>query len=422
MAAVLLAVSLLAGCSGTSPDRRDASPTMFGTMASPCGPGEAHGATARGVTDTTITIGFGDDSGNPSSPGLNAEMGDAVSAMIDWCNAQGGIEGRRIIGDRHDAAITKVAAVMGEACDRDFMLVGQGWLLDEVQEPIRIECDLATVPTFAVSQRFAGAPLMVQPSPDPSDRRDAAGAFLMADRHPNEVRRAATMLGNVPEMTAEARRSVEANRRAGWEYLDCSQTYNVGGESNWTPFVQRLATCGAEVVQFFGAPGPGFEGVLAAARAIGFEPIWMQTAAFYDPNLAAWNANGLADDVFVSMTYYPFEQSDLVPAVAQYLELLRSANGAVGLLGAQAAAAFLLWAQGARTCGSNLTGECVIDALGEVTSFTAGGLQSPTDPAHGLPSSCALVLRLRGTRYEQVLPDELATQACDRSYLVSIPD
>ena len=33
--------------------------TDFGTMASPCGSGDAKGATAQGVTDTNITIGYG---------------------------------------------------------------------------------------------------------------------------------------------------------------------------------------------------------------------------------------------------------------------------------------------------------------------------------------------------------------------------
>ena len=35
-------------------------------------------------------------------------MGDAVKAMIAWCDAQGGINGRKIVGDYYDAAITNV--------------------------------------------------------------------------------------------------------------------------------------------------------------------------------------------------------------------------------------------------------------------------------------------------------------------------
>lgn len=84
-------------------------------MASPCGKGEAKGATQQGVTDTSITIGFGDDAGYPAAPGLNKEMSDAMKAMIKWCNDQGGINGRQIIGNYRDAAIMNVANVMTEA-------------------------------------------------------------------------------------------------------------------------------------------------------------------------------------------------------------------------------------------------------------------------------------------------------------------
>ncbi|HTD49370.1 MAG TPA: hypothetical protein VK771_02140, partial [Acidimicrobiia bacterium] len=69
----------------------------FGTLASPCGPGDAKGATAKGVTDTSITIGYGDDAGYASAPGLDKEMSDAIRPMIKWCDDQGGINGRKII-------------------------------------------------------------------------------------------------------------------------------------------------------------------------------------------------------------------------------------------------------------------------------------------------------------------------------------
>ena len=75
---------------------------------------------------------------------------------------------------------------------------------------------------------------------------------------------------------------------------------------------------------------------------------------------------------------------------------------------------------GYTTCGSELTGRCVIERLKEVTDYDAGGLQSATDPAANLPGTCAMVVRLRGTRYEQVLPSQTATQACDPSYRVTI--
>ena len=56
------------------------STTKFGTLPSPCGKGNATGATDKGVTNTTINVAYGDDRGFAGLPGLDQEMGDAVKA------------------------------------------------------------------------------------------------------------------------------------------------------------------------------------------------------------------------------------------------------------------------------------------------------------------------------------------------------
>jgi hypothetical protein len=98
--------------------------TKFGTLSTPCGPGSAKGATEQGVTDTSIHIGYGDDRGYSGSPGLDQEMGNAVRSFISWCNSQGGINGRKVVGDYYDAAVLNANTVMTQACKTDFMMVG----------------------------------------------------------------------------------------------------------------------------------------------------------------------------------------------------------------------------------------------------------------------------------------------------------
>ena len=106
---LVLAPSAAAASSSTSTAK-------FGTLPSPCGKGHSTGATDQGVTNSTINIAYGDDRGFSGSPGLDQEMGDAVKAMIAWCDAQGGINGRQIVGDYYDAAVTNVGSVMTQAC------------------------------------------------------------------------------------------------------------------------------------------------------------------------------------------------------------------------------------------------------------------------------------------------------------------
>ena len=99
----------------------------------PCGEGDASTASAQGVTADQITIGYGDDAGYAAAPGLNHHQSDAIKAMIQWCNDQGGINGRQIKGNYYDAKILDVNNVMQSACGEVFMLDGElhfGWTGD----------------------------------------------------------------------------------------------------------------------------------------------------------------------------------------------------------------------------------------------------------------------------------------------------
>jgi hypothetical protein len=92
----------------------------------------------RASPTTQITIGYGDDAGFSLSPGLSHETSDAIKTMIDWCNEQGGINGRQIVGNYYDAAITNVVNATTEACSQVFMLVGEAWANDVNQEETRL--------------------------------------------------------------------------------------------------------------------------------------------------------------------------------------------------------------------------------------------------------------------------------------------
>ena len=417
-----------AACGGGRSDSSDGSTnttakstsSSFGTLDTPCGTGDAKGATQQGVTDTSITIGYGDDAGYAAAPGLNKEMSDAMKAMIKWCNDQGGINGRQITGKYYDAAIMEANNRMTEACTQVFMLVGQGFSLDSVQEQTRLGCKMASVPTYSVSAAFANGPLMVQAVPNPIDKTPLAGAYQLAGLFPDAVKKAVIFTANYAATKDSTDKAKTSFPVAGWNFLDCEQTYNIGGESNWTPFVQRLKDCGAEVVFFSGSPAPNFQNVLDAAKAINFTPKWYTDSNFYDTTFAKWNTAGNADNVYVRMAFYPFEQASEHPAVQQYLDLIKASGGKTGLLGAQATTNFLLWASAAQECGSTLTSDCVMGKLKAINEWDGGGLHSNTDPGANLPPDCGMLVQLKGTEYVQVAPSTKAQMECSPKFIGSV--
>ena len=432
MVAVGIALALLAGACGSSgrgdegsvPTEEGSATTRpadgggsgFGDLESPCGPGDATGATDVGVTDATIAIGYGDDAGFPTSPGLNHEMSDAVSAMVAWCNDQGGINGRTVDASYYDAKITEVNNVWTEACPTEFFVVGQGFALDASQEAVRRQCGLPSVAGYAVSPQFANAPLKYEPLPVPADYTIGSTAAQVAELFPDEVANAAVVYANYSATIDSKDKVLSAYPQFGWTFLDCPQEYNIQGESDWKPIAQKLKDCGAEVVYFAGSPYPNFENLLTAAAQLEYDPVWVADPNAYDEGFAAWNSDGFGDRVYFRESLIPFEEADRNPATQQYLDIVEADGGDVSMLAMQSASAFLLWATASQACGSELTRQCVLDHIGEVHDWTGGGLHATADPGANLPTECGILMKLEGTGFVRVLPEEPATYDCDPAY------
>jgi ABC-type branched-subunit amino acid transport system substrate-binding protein len=395
----------------------------FGDLAWPCGPGDATGNTASdvGITEDTILIGTGDDRGYAASPGLNAEIGEAVEALAAKCNELGGINGRMIEVNNYDAAILAVNTAMTQACeDQIFMLVGQGFALDASQEEIRLGCDLATVPAYSVSAAFAHGPGMIQPVPNPADKYHTGVAAMVADLFPDEVTNAGTLYGNFSATIETKDKVLIAYPNEGWEFGP-SLEYNIGGEDDWTPFVLQLKDAGTQAVYFSGSCLPNYQAFMQAAAVNELELITALEANYYDENCANANADGAMDGSYIKMVFIPFEEADANKATQDYIDIVTGTGGGISLLGMQATSAFLLWAQAAKDCGADLTRQCILDTIATYEEWTAGGLHAPSNPASNDPVECGVLVELVGTEYVRVHPEEPGTFDCESGGIVDTP-
>ena len=398
----------------------DEEAATFGDLESPCGEGDGGPATEQGVTEDTITIGYGDDAGFPTSPGLSQETSHAIEAFIEWCNEQGGINGRQIEGKYYDAKITEVVNAVTQACSDVFMLVGQAWAFDGGQEETRIGCDLATVPTYSVSAEFANAPLMHQPVPNPVDRVPIAWAHQLAELFPDKITKASVMYADFGSIAVTKDKALEAFPEAGFEFLPCLQAYPIGGTADWRPFAQALKDCGAEIVYYIGQAFPNMQNLLDAAAQLDYRPIWITDANNYLESFAAWNTAGNGDDVYVRTAFTPFEQMESNPATQQYVETVEANGGKISQLGEQTTSAFFLWATAAKECGADLTRQCVLDELSKIDSWTGGGLHAESNPAENLPPECGMLLSLDGTEWVQEAPEEEGEFDCSPDYVAEV--
>jgi ABC-type branched-subunit amino acid transport system substrate-binding protein len=432
-AAALLGASvlLLSACGGgrSSSDSGSSNTTtkagtesgvpQFGDLASPCSPGSPSGSPDKAVDASTVTIGYGDDAGYTAAAGLGHEASDAVKAMIDWCNAQGGINGRTVVGKYYDAKITETANVMTEACAQTFMLVGQFFALPEGAEQTRIECGLPTVPGVVSGGAIAMAPLSVASYPQPIDYYNVGAAAELAKAFPNEVKKAATMLAIFPNLTDYGQRFTRTVPSVGWNFIGCDQQYPITGVSDYRPYVQKLKDCGVETV-FILDLQTGLENILDAANQLDYHPIWLDSAAAYTQDLAAWNVNGNADKVYFGNSFVPLDYTPEGSANAAYVDIVKGAGGDLSYSGQVSTSSFLLWATAAKACGDDLTRDCVMKNLKATHSWDAGGLSTEQDPGANLIDHCIQVMKLDGTKFVQWQPSETGQFACEDSWATKV--
>jgi hypothetical protein len=115
-----------ASSTGTGSTTSTASGPAFGTVTDACHGGSATGATDQGVTSSQILAGVLTDVGFTKDPQLET----TAKVFADWCNAAGGIDGRKIVADIHDTQMLDVVGAMAEACQSDFVLAGGSAALD----------------------------------------------------------------------------------------------------------------------------------------------------------------------------------------------------------------------------------------------------------------------------------------------------
>ena len=317
----------LAGCGSDRDDADEAAPThdrgtdgsdtttapaveMFGDLESPCGEGDAIGAHRPRASRTTRS-----PSATATTPASrqrrasNHELSDAIKAMIEWCNDQGGINGREVKGNYYDAKILDVNNVMIAACsDGVFMLVGEGWSLDSGagRDPRRLRprrsARLRSEPGVRARSVHGRSRCRTPPT---TRRCSTLAAFAKA--FPDKIKKTAVIVRQLPgDDRHDATRCCRRTRRSASSSSTATRSYNIAGEDDWKPFVQNLKDCGAEVVCFIGLAEPELPELPRGRDAARLQAdLHDSRRTSTTQQFAEWNAeNGdAADDVYIRQTY-----------------------------------------------------------------------------------------------------------------------
>ncbi len=366
----------------------------FGDLEAVCQDGDASGATATGVSDTEIRVGTMTDKGFAGAPGLNEEMYAAAVAFAAWCNEHGGILGREIVIDDLDVKLTEYEARITEACEEDFAVVGGGAVFDDDPSNVRVACGLPNIAGFVVSGPGRVADLQVQPLPNPVDKV-SAGRYLAAKRdYPDSIGSYGIMTSNLPALLLVRDELVATAESLGYD-VGYSTEYAPSGETGWANFVADMQAKDIKILEFIGQP-QGLGALNLAMDTAGWRPeVILLSGNFYDTNYAA-ESRTVAGNIYIQLQFHPFELAADNVATQDYLDLMEQYNpgGKVAMLGMQAMSSFLLFAEAATECGSDLTAECLLKNAKGASNWTGGGLHATQTPGNTEPSPCSLVLGL----------------------------
>lgn len=354
----------------------------FGTVTDACHGGSATGATDQGVTSSQILVGVLTDVGFTKDPQLET----TAKVFTDWCNAAGGIDGRKIVADVHDTQMLDVVGAMAEACQSDFVLAGGSAALDGLAVTTRLKCLLPDFDAQVVMEQNNGSSLQIYPISNGHSYSPYGGYYdwLIDQKYPSSKDAVGILSGQSVITQVDDQILVDTAKAVGGKVI-YNGFFPISGVTDWTPYAEALKNKGVKGFTFYGEP----EQLAALEQAmdnIGYKPDWIDanTNSYGTDFISLLGKAVTEQNNYASLpAVYPLEKAAANPATEQLVQLFKqyAPGQPLTLQDVQAWSAWLIFAKSAETCGSDLTRLCVYEAGTRFTDWTGGGLTAPVDLA-----------------------------------------
>jgi hypothetical protein len=342
-----------------------------------CEPGPGGSSSVRGVGDKTINIAVENDASNTIVPGLEVEFTQQATAFADWCNAAGGINGRKIMIDNRDAALFNAATQMTAACQSDFMAIGGGFAIDQASVPIREKCGLGQISAYVPSIAGAMATDQVDPGGTNTDSITAGWFGALTKAYPKAVKMAGMGSDDTPSDVQPETKDEFAAEAQGWKVV--SFLLPPTSVENWAPYVESYQQKG--VTALWPADTANFPPFAQAMATAGYHPAFviLGTQFANSPTQKAVVANPSLPPVYVETQWWPLSLASQNPSMEELVTTMHkySKGDSIDFDDEISAESWLLWAKAATACGARLTVTCVLNHAAATTNWDAGGIEAP---------------------------------------------
>ena len=368
-----------------------------------CKNGPGGPSTARGVSQGALDLAVFSDAGNSIQPGLNVEFFQAATAFSKWCNASGGIDGRKIVVDDEDAALFNAAQVTSQACQKDFMSVAGGMALDQPSVSVRVGCGLGQINAFDVSSEAVDAKLQVNPTNTNDTEIEAGWYGALAKIYPSAITHFGTGAQNNPSILSPANKWRDAAEDQGYKVVD----YQVPPlmVTDWTPYVEEAQSKGVQALE--PSDDSNIAPFVQAMNTAGYNPNFMLlTTQFYASSTIQAAESAHFPTTYVAIQNWPFELASQSPGLEQMDAIMHkyAPGDPVDFDDENAFDSWVLFAKAATSCGSDVTVACVLQQAASQSNWTAGGLQAPVahvgmSDAGPMPSDCFALMQVEPGKF-----------------------
>ncbi len=392
-----------AGASTTGPSQAKGSWPGIGTV---CASGPGGAATARGVSSRSINVATFADPGNTAEPGLNREFFELAQAFAAWCNAAGGIGGRKLVIHDRDGGLFNAGQVTEEACQQDFMAVGGGLVFDNSATPVRVTCGLGSIPAYVVSNEADSAALQVNPQDIRVDEIEAGWYAALGRRYPQAVKHFGIGAANEPAILDPTRKWEQAAEQQGWKVVNWQEP--PFAVTDWAPYVAQAQSKGVQALET--PTGTNVQTYFQAMQIANFDPKFIFLGLGIPDQLGKPTTqtavSGPLPPIYFATQAWPFELASHSAGVEKLIALMHryAAHDPINTNDEYALDAWLLFAKSASACGGDLSVSCVLHNAASQTEWTGGGVYAPI--AHlGMsdqsptPSACFALMQVKGQKF-----------------------
>lgn len=433
--AVALA-GLLAACSSTGSS--SGSPTSGSTAATgpsgslPAG-ATAHVDPAMSATKTPCpTASSCYVSGNVSTsaggvPGLFQGAIDGTDAYLAYQNSLGGLNGRKFKliadDDRLSCATNKAdtQALVGKV----LAFTGSFSLNDQCGGQVLAQHP--TVPDVSVTLDATTQALPNVFSVQPAAPGMATGPLLyFKKKFPKAITKVGTLVTSFGSAPAQW-----AGEQAAMEHLGYKVIYDKQfsvSTTDFSTYVVQMEQAGVQMVVLIAINDSYAAKLLADMSAQGFHPtvVWGGASIYSGTSPTSStlvkDAGGpaVADGVYLeqSEALYLGQDAKQVPDVATFVHWVHGLypGSNIDLFTLYGWASAELYVDALKKAGSNPTQADLLASLKKITSFDAGGMLAPADPAQKKPATCYVLAQVRNGAFQRVDMPANSVYRCDGSY------